>query len=192
MSLILLRRRLRILCFRRIERSWDSRSALRICSLRHGNSAVWVCAGRSQPHRPRNKAGEAAAGRDSQSSRARSTLQLRSCPCSLQLQRKQFSVRTSCHSGRHAWHVIGYVERMLAVGGLGRAVARGLELIVRRFDVETAAIGRTRSRELLQFLLHSIVGAGRSRRRRRRFVAADQARGCCQPKHDCFIHGPTL
>jgi len=191
-GLVLLRRRLRTRRFGRIEGSRNSRSAVRICPLRHRNAAVRVCTGRCQPHSPRNKTSKAAAGCDSQSSRARSALQLRSRPRSLQLQRKQFSVGTSCHSGRHARHVVGDIERMLAICGLGRAVARGLELIVRRFDVETAAIGRTRSRELLQFLLHGIVRPGRSRRRRRGFVAADKACDCCQPEDNCFVHGSSI
>ena len=73
--------------------------------------------------------------------------------CSLQFQREEFAFRISGNAGRHSRHVIGDVERLLAIGGAGRAGARRLELIVRCFHVEASAIFGTRPGKLLQFQL---------------------------------------
>jgi hypothetical protein len=172
---------------------WNPHPTLRTCPRVNCDPTMRIGGRRIQPHRARNEAGQAPALGHSQFGWARTAGQVCARTRSLQFHREQFPIRTAGNACAHARHVVGHVERTLALRRLRGAGARVGILLAFSPHINPSAIACSRTRQLLELVLDFVL---RLRRRcggrTRRFVAARQA-GCCDdPKHKSFVHGPIL
>lgn len=156
--------------------------------------AVRIRGRRRQSHRAWNEASDTSAMGNPQLCGARPTGKLCARPRSLQLHGEQLAISTARDPGSHARHVVGHIERMLALRRFRGARASTGHLFVGGTNVESSAVGGSGSRKLLELLLHRIVRfrCGGRGRNGRLFVAAGQAHSRDHPEQKYSVHDPIL
>ncbi len=156
---------------------------------RHGHAHVWIL-GRAHTERGRGEASDSAALCDAKLTRTWFSFGFGSSSrlWRLRLDGIKLALRTAGHADRQTRHFVRDIKRTLALRGLERATAGGLQGVGAglRLHVEPAAIGRIFAGEFLQFLLNRITrlvrGSGR------RFLARNQAGDRNHDNHQGALH----